>query len=635
MTTNAPAPQPIERPASPQALWDLVNADDTAPRQALRHLGQALVSHGLVTPGQLQAALQAQQQEGHAGRRHPLGQLLVESGALSQEQLRGVISAWLGQHTVDPALLPADPGALALVPRATAEQAQALPLMLRDDAVVVLMNDPWDKRVLDQLRFMTQRRVLPALAAPGTLMPALQRAYRVLSGNGQGGQRASARDLAVDLGSSGEAPLAERSDVVSESDNTLVRLVNSVIEEAIAQGASDIHMETEPAPRNVRIRLRIDGDLHPYLDLQARFRFALVARIKIMAGLDISEHRKPQDGKIDFSRFGGPKVELRVVTVPTHQGLEDVVLRVLASHKPLPLEQIGLSPDNLAQLRAAVHKSYGLILVCGPTGSGKTTTLHSVVREINTPERKIWTAENPIEITQEGLRQVEVNPRIGWTFAAAMRSFLRADPDVVMIGEMRDEETAGIAIEASLTGHLVLSTLHTNSAPESVARLLEIGMDPFTFSDALVAILAQRLVRKLCPHCRERAPLTANALNQLAEQYLESGSAAASGEDAAQARAALVSTWVRGLQAQGTPPTLWRRVGCAQCDGTGYKGRMGIHELMRSDDAIRGHIRRRESAHDIRRSALRAGMKTLRQDGIDKVLQGLTDMQEVLAASNQ
>ena len=615
MTTNTPLP--IERPTNPQALWDLVSANDAAPRHTLRHLGQALVSHGLVTQEQLQAALQTQQAQEQSGQRHLLGRLLVESGVLNEEQLRGVISAWLGQHTVDPALLPADSGALALVPRATAEQAQVLPLMLRDDAVVVLMNDPWDKRVLDQLRFMTQRRVI-----------------RALQGNGQGGQRASARDLAVDLGSSGEAPLAERSDIVSESDNTLVRLVNSVMEEAIAQGASDIHIETEPAPRNVRIRLRVDGDLRPYLDLQARFRFALVARIKIMAGLDISEHRKPQDGKIDFSRFGGSKVELRVVTVPTHQGLEDVVLRVLASHKPLPLEQIGLSTDNLAQLRAAVHKSYGLILVCGPTGSGKTTTLHSVVREINTPERKIWTAENPIEITQEGLRQVEVNPRIGWTFAAAMRSFQRADPDVVMIGEMRDEETAGIAIEASLTGHLVLSTLHTNSAPESVARLLEIGMDPFTFSDALVAILAQRLVRKLCTHCRERAPLTADALNQLAEQYLESGTTV-SAEDAAHARAALVSTWVRGLQAQGTPPALWRRVGCAQCDGTGYKGRMGIHELMCSDDAIRGHIRRRESAHDIRRSALRAGMKTLRQDGIDKVLQGLTDIQEVLAASNQ
>ena len=632
MTTNTPLP--IERPTNPQALWDLVSANAAAPRHTLRHLGQALVSHGLVTQEQLQAALQTQQAQEQSGQRHLLGRLLVESGVLNEEQLRGVISAWLGQHTVDPALLPADSGALALVPRATAEQAQVLPLMLRDDAVVVLMNDPWDKRVLDQLRFMTQRRVIPALAAPGTLMPAIQRAYRALQGNGQGGQRASARDLAVDLGCSSDAPQAERNDIVSESDNTLVRLVNSVIEEAIAQGASDIHIETEPAPRNVRIRLRVDGDLRPYLDLQARFRFALVARIKIMAGLDISEHRKPQDGKIDFSRFGGSKVELRVVTVPTHQGLEDVVLRVLASHKPLPLEQIGLSTDNLAQLRAAVHKSYGLILVCGPTGSGKTTTLHSVVREINTPERKIWTAENPIEITQEGLRQVEVNPRIGWTFAAAMRSFLRADPDVVMIGEMRDEETAGIAIEASLTGHLVLSTLHTNSAPESVARLLEIGMDPFTFSDALVAILAQRLVRKLCTHCRERAPLTADALNQLAAQYLESGTTV-SAEDAAHARAALVSTWVRGLQAQGTPPALWRRVGCAQCDGTGYKGRMGIHELMCSDDTIRGHIRRRESAHDIRRSALRAGMKTLRQDGIDKVLQGLTDIQEVLAASNQ
>lgn len=632
MTTNTPLP--IERPTNPQALWDLVSANAAAPRHTLRHLGQALVSHGLVTQEQLQAALQTQQAQEQSGQRHLLGRLLVESGVLNEEQLRGVISAWLGQHTVDPALLPADSGALALVPRATAEQAQVLPLMLRDDAVVVLMNDPWDKRVLDQLRFMTQRRVIPALAAPGTLMPAIQRAYRALQGNGQGGQRASARDLAVDLGSSSDAPQAERNDIVSESDNTLVRLVNSVIEEAIAQGASDIHIETEPAPRNVRIRLRVDGDLRPYLDLQARFRFALVARIKIMAGLDISEHRKPQDGKIDFSRFGGSKVELRVVTVPTHQGLEDVVLRVLASHKPLPLEQIGLSTDNLAQVRAAVHKSYGLILVCGPTGSGKTTTLHSVVREINTPARKIWTAENPIEITQEGLRQVEVNPRIGWTFAAAMRSFLRADPDVVMIGEMRDEETAGIAIEASLTGHLVLSTLHTNSAPESVARLLEIGMDPFTFSDALVAILAQRLVRKLCTHCRERAPLTADALNQLAAQYLESGTTV-SAEDAAHARAALVSTWVRGLQAQGTPPALWRRVGCAQCDGTGYKGRMGIHELMCSDDAIRGHIRRRESAHDIRRSALRAGMKTLRQDGIDKVLQGLTDIQEVLAASNQ
>jgi type II secretory ATPase GspE/PulE/Tfp pilus assembly ATPase PilB-like protein len=633
MTQNPPLPHAAQRPADLDALWALVDTS-AAARQPMRHLGQALLHHGLVTHDQLQAALQMQLTEARDGRRRQLGQLLVESGALSQDQLREVISAWLGQHTIDPTQLTPDPAALALVPRTTADQEAVLPLMLRGDAVVVLMNDPWDRRVLDQLRFLTQRRVIPVLAAPGTLVPAIQRAYRMIApSTGNGASRASARDLAVDLDNSSTGPAVDRSDVVSESDNTLVRLVNSVIEEAIVQGASDVHIETEPSPSNVRIRLRIDGDLRHYLDLQARFRYALVGRIKIMAGLDISEHRKPQDGKIDFARFGGPRVELRVVTVPTHQGLEDVVLRVLSGLKPLPLDQIGLSAPHLTQLRSVVRKSYGLILVCGPTGSGKTTTLHSVIRDINTTERKIWTAENPIEITQEGLRQVEVNPRIGWTFAAAMRTFLRADPDVIMIGEMRDQETAGIAIEASLTGHLVLSTLHTNSAPESIARLLEIGMDPFTFSDSLLAILAQRLVRRLCTQCRERVPATPQALETLAEQYLESSNAAEPPSDAA--RAELVATWSRELaERQPGWPALWRRVGCPHCDGTGYKGRMGLHELMLSDDTIRGHIRRRDSAQDIRASALQAGMKTLRQDGIEKVLQGLTDMNEVLAASN-
>lgn len=629
----------IARPANLQALWALLHNPggeppdplDTAARAPIRHLGQLLVSHGLVSPEQVHTALQ--QQQNTSSPRRQLGQLLVEAGALSAEQLRAEIAAWLGQHIVDPSLLTPDPAALALVPRANAEQLQALPMGLQGDAIAVLLDDPANRQALDQLRFMTQRRVLALQAAPGTLGPAIARAYRVLGGNGA--PKASAHDLAVNLGHSNDAPATERNDIVSESDNTLVRLVHSIIEEAIAQGASDIHIETEPAPRHVRVRLRIDGNLRPYLDLQARFRFALVARIKIMATLDISEHRKPQDGKIDFSRFGGPKVELRVATIPTHQGLEDVVLRVLVSQKPLPLDGIGLSRDNLAQLRAAVRHSYGLILVCGPTGSGKTTTLHSVLREINTDERKIWTAENPIEITQQGLRQVEVNPRIGWTFAAAMRAFLRADPDVVMIGEMRDAETAGIAIEASLTGHLVLSTLHTNSAPESVARLLEIGMEPFTFSDALIAILAQRLVRRLCLHCRAPEPVTAEALGHLAELYLQSSHGAVDSHSK-DARTTLISQWLAQLQAhsQGQAPRLWRRVGCAHCEHSGYKGRMGIYELMPSSDAIRAHIRQRAPALEIRTSALRAGMKTLRQDGIEKVLQGLTDIAEVLAAAN-
>ncbi|WP_422844889.1 GspE/PulE family protein [Acidovorax sp. M2(2025)] len=629
---SSPPPTHSFRPPNAESLWQQLSTPHPTVGKA-RHLGEALVQAGLLSASALEQGLTAQQQERNHGLHRQIGQILVDSGMLTQEQLRQVIATWLGEYTVHPGDIAPEPTALALVPLAVAERESVLPLMAREDALVVLMADPSDRVLLDELRFLTQRRVIPLQAAPGTLMPAIHRAYRPQSGGrseAPAAARATARELAANLGSATAAEGdAEQADVISESDNTLVRLINSVIDEAIHHRASDIHIETEPAPHNVRVRLRIDGDLTPYLELPARYRFAMVARIKIMAGMDISEHRKPQDGKIDFARFGGPPVELRVVTVPTSRGLEDVVLRLLAGAKPLPLEKIGLSPPNLQALRAVVRKSYGLVLVCGPTGCGKTTTLHSVVRDINTAGRKIWTAEDPIEITQEGLRQVQVNPRIGWTFAAAMRTFLRADPDVIMIGEMRDEETARIAIEASLTGHLVLSTLHTNSAPESIARLLEIGLDPFNFSDSLLAILAQRLVRRLCPACRQAQVASPDALTALASQYLESGTG-----NHPEARQAQVARW---RQQYGTPEgelRLWRAVGCSQCDGHGYHGRLGIHELMMSDDTIRQHIRHRAPASDIRHSALAAGMLTLRQDGIEKMLQGLTDMTEVVAATN-
>jgi type II secretory ATPase GspE/PulE/Tfp pilus assembly ATPase PilB-like protein len=355
----------------------------------------------------------------------------------------------------------------------------------------------------------------------------------------------------------------------------------------------------------------------------------VVARLKIMADLDIAEHRKPQDGKIDFARFGGPHVELRMVTVPTSRGLEDVVLRLLSGLRPMPLDDIGLSAGNLQALRGVALKPYGLILICGPTGCGKTTTLHSLLRDLNTEGRKIWTAEDPIEITQDGLRQVQMNPRIGWTFANAMRTFLRADPDIIMIGEMRDEETARIAIEASLTGHLVLSTLHTNSAPESITRLLEIGLDPFNFSDSLLAILAQRLVRRLCIHCREPRLATDNELDDLACHHL--GVAAAADPHR---RESLVAQWRQQHAGPDGRLVLYRSRGCDQCDGHGYHGRLGIHELMLTDDAVRAHIRHRESAAVLQADAVTGGMTTLRQDGIAKVLAGLTDLPEVLAATN-
>jgi type II secretory ATPase GspE/PulE/Tfp pilus assembly ATPase PilB-like protein len=626
-------------------LWTLATNPHPTLGQA-RHLGEALIHAKVLDADTLAESLKLQQTEREQGHERPIGQILVECGHVSTAQLQEVIASWLGKHLVDPSQLQPDPVALALVPRNVAEREAVLPLLVREDALVVLVADPSERALLDELRFLTQRRPIALQAAPGTLMPAIANAYRtyptatpkaaVAATTGEGraattATRASSRELVSSLSNvSAEADTVE-TDVVSESDNTLVRLINTVIEEAIAQRASDIHIETEPAPQNVRIRLRVDGRLISYLELPARFRYAMVARIKIMANMDIAEHRKPQDGKIDFARFGGSALELRVVTVPTSHGLEDVVLRLLASAKPLPLEQLGLGKGQLAVLREMVKKPYGLLLVCGPTGCGKTTTLHSVIRDINTEGRKIWTAEDPIEISQSGLRQVQINPRIGWTFAAAMRTFLRADPDVIMIGEMRDEETARIAVEASLTGHLVLSTLHTNSAPESITRLLEMGLDPFNFSDSLLAILAQRLVRRLCPECATPLVLSAEPLERLAAQYLSSGSPL---QNTPEARIHLIERWHQQYGSAQGEMRLWRAQGCSQCDQHGYRGRLGIHELMSSDDVVRQHIRLRAPAIEIRQAALLAGMRTLRQDGIEKALQGLTSMTEVLAATN-
>jgi type II secretory ATPase GspE/PulE/Tfp pilus assembly ATPase PilB-like protein len=625
-----PGPMAL-RPASAEALRRLLQ-DEPQAVDAAPHLGEALQHAGLIDHATLARALALQSRP---GPHRTLGRILVDIGAISELRLRMALAEWQGVRVIDPHQLTPTPQALALLPRAAAERDGVLPLLLDGDTLVVLVADPWDHALLDGLRFATQRRIRPLMALPGSLMPAVHRAYAVAQAQepGEAAARDSVQALAAQLRNAPDLAMPADAEVVSESDNTLVRLINSLIDEAVRRGASDIHIETADAPRQVRIRLRIDGELVPFVELPPRLRFAVVARIKIMADLDISEHRKPQDGKIDFARFGGPHVELRVVTVPTTRGLEDVVLRLLSGLKPMPLEQIGLSGENLQALRSVVGKPYGLILICGPTGCGKTTTLHSVLRDINTDGRKIWTAEDPVEITQEGLRQVQMNARIGWTFAAAMRTFLRADPDVIMIGEMRDEETARIAVEASLTGHLVLSTLHTNSAPESIARLLEIGLDPFNFSDSLLAILAQRLLRRLCTHCREAEFAADDELDALAGQYLGSGGAQAAAPDR-EAREALRTRWQSEHGDARGRLRLYRRRGCDHCGGHGYHGRLGIHELMLADDTLRRHIRHREDASVLQAAARVGGMKTLRQDGIDKVLAGLTDLPEVLAATN-
>jgi type II secretory ATPase GspE/PulE/Tfp pilus assembly ATPase PilB-like protein len=420
-------------------------------------------------------------------------------------------------------------------------------------------------------------------------------------------------------------PRAEAEELSSASESAgMVRLVNQMIAEAQRLHASDIHIETNAGEALTAIRFRKDGELEPYLWLPAKLRAPLVSRIKIMARLDIAERRRPQDGKIDFAEFGGKALELRVAVMPTHSGLEDVVLRLLESAKPLPLAKLGLQPRDLETIAGFSQRSFGMVLAVGPTGSGKTTTLHSMLAEVNTAEHKIWTAEDPIEITQPGLRQVQMNPKIGLTFASAMRGFLRADPDIIMIGEIRDAETAKIAIEASLTGHLVLSTLHTNNASESVVRLLDLGMDPMNFADSLLGLVAQRLVRKLCPVCATRHVLDADGWRSLVEEYREGcGLSPQQAEDRLLAAA--------GVQ---TPREVHVRhaVGCDHCRGKGYKGRIGVYEILQNSRAIKQLIQNRARPSEIFDVAVSEGMRSLRHDALEKVVQGLSDLKQARGA---
>ncbi len=403
----------------------------------------------------------------------------------------------------------------------------------------------------------------------------------------------------------------EDEEIINESDSVIMQLVNKIILDAQAKRASDIHIEPNVAKKNVEVRYRVDGDCAIYQTLPYSYRAAVISRIKIMSNLDITVRRLPQDGKIKFKKPGGEEMELRVATIPTAGGVEDVVMRILAkAGDTLPLTSMGMSDRNFRELRAILDKPYGMILVVGPTGSGKTTTLHAALHEINKPDRKIWTAEDPVEITQYGLRQVQVQSKIGFDFAAAMRAFLRADPDVIMVGEMRDFETAKTGVEASLTGHLVFSTLHTNSAPETIVRLLDMGIDPLNFADALLGILAQRLVRTLCKKCKEAYHPDQSEYDEIVQSY---------GEE--QFRKLNIPYDDKFI--------LYRPKGCDVCDKSGYKGRMGIHELIVASDGIKRLIQKHESVEVMRDLAMEEGMTTLLQDGIFKSIKGVTDFKQV------
>ena len=493
-----------------------------------------------------------------------------------------------------------------------------MPLKRDRTAIEILTDDPGD---LDRVADI--KRTFPGLNIRFAISLRRDIAQFLGSATGQGqGDTGSTRKLDENVSDilgelvneAQEAAAEDAGGGLDENDNAIVRLANQIIADAYRQGASDIHVEPYGEKRETLVRFRVDGDCFEYMKIPQSYRRAIVSRLKIMASLDIAERRKPQDGKIKFKLSDNKEIELRVATIPTAGYNEDVVMRLLAASEPLPLDKMGFSDRNIAAIKGIATKPYGIILCVGPTGSGKTTTLHSVLGFINTPDIKIWTAEDPVEITQYGLRQVQVLPKINLTFAAAMRAFLRADPDVIMVGEMRDKETAEIGIEASLTGHLVMSTLHTNSAVETITRLLDMGCDSFSFADAMLGVLAQRLTRRICKDCKEQYVGTAVEYEEIRQGY---------GPE----------YWDKLGIPQDNTFRLARGKGCETCNRTGFKGRVALHELLLGSDNLKRMIQTKARTEEMLKAAIEEGMTTLMQDGVQKALLGHTTFKEVKAVA--
>lgn len=602
-----------------QGALDQPTLDAAAALQARRKLriGEVLIEAGLATTSAVDRALDEQRKR--KGKR--LGEVLVDMGIVTEGALMRTLAKKFALPFVDLDQVKVNPAAALAVGVDIIAKYGVLPVGINAAMLTVAIGDPLAVEAIDVLRFHTKRRIDELLVTPSQLKLHVQAFLAAQHETGTTLERILKEMTADELNASADVDEDEANEVdaagARETDGGVIRLVNQIIIDACRAGASDIHVEPNGKERDAVVRFRVDGDCIAYKEIPAALRGPVIARIKIMAGLDIAERRKPQDGKIKF-KIGTAPIELRVATLPTVNGNEDAVLRILASAKPLPLERMGLSDRNLRELRRLIAQPYGLILCVGPTGSGKTTTLHSALGAINTVDMKIWTAEDPVEITQPGLRQVQVQTKIGFTFAAAMRAFLRADPDVIMVGEMRDLETASTAIEASLTGHLVMSTLHTNTAPETLTRLLDLGLDPFSFSDSLLGVLAQRLARALCKVCRRARVATPDEVSEIVQLY--------GGVELLERNLGIV---------EQAPLSISDPVGCSECKNTGYKGRLALHELLVTDDGMRGSIARKAPVEELRRAAVAGGMTTLLQDGIAKCLAGLTDLKQVLAVCSK
>src|SRR5215467_5590442 len=584
-------------------------------------IGELLLKEKKITPDQLQQALATQKANG--GK---LGYNLVKMGFVKDEEITALLSKQYGVPSINLAQFQIDPAVVKLVPPETAQKYQIIPLSRSGASLTIAMTDPTNVFAMDDIKFMTGYNVEPVVASETAITEAVQKYYPIKAGAkggaagkpGAPGSTAgmSALDMASKgleemqaLADSGDVEVLEELQEISaealakEGEAApVVRLVNVVLMSAIQKGASDIHIE--PYEKELRIRYRIDGILYNIMNPPMKFRDAISSRLKIMSKLDIAEKRLPQDGriKIRFSDNGQQKeIDFRVSVLPTLFG-EKIVMRLLDKDKlMLDMTRLGFEEESLTKFEAAILRPWGMVLVTGPTGSGKTNTLYSSISKVNTPETNIMTAEDPVEFNLVGVNQVQIRENIGLNFAAALRSFLRQDPNIILVGEIRDFETAEIAVKAALTGHLVLSTLHTNDAPSTVNRLMNMGIEPFLVASSVHLICAQRLVRRVCTECKEPNPSTPPAL----------------------------------VQAGFTPDeaetvTPMKGAGCERCNKTGYKGRVGLYEVLEVSEELRELILVGASGLELRRKAIEEGMITLRRSGLRKVMEGVTSIEEVV-----
>ncbi|HEX7145229.1 MAG TPA: ATPase, T2SS/T4P/T4SS family [Gaiellaceae bacterium] len=544
-----------------------------------RFISDVIVEMGFLPRERVDVAVD----EGKASGRSP-EQVLLETGAITGDQLARAVAQRFGLHHIDLSIYKTDVGALNSITPQAARRLGAVPVGVDENGLLlVAMSDPSNVLALDDLKLMTGNEVVPLVAAPDDIVGLIGRMSRY----------DDAVAAAID---SGEEELAEVSDIRESADDApVIKLVNSIIGQAVEEGASDIHFE--PEGREMRVRFRVDGILRETTQIPRRMIAGVISRVKIMADLDIAEKRVPQDGRVSLT-VEKHAIDTRVVTMPRVDG-EGIVMRILDKSQALiGLEQLGMAEVSEELFEDAFRRSYGAVLVTGPTGSGKSTTLYAALNEINEPQRNIITIEDPVEYQLPGVNQLQVNLKAGLTFAGGLRAMLRADPDVIMVGEIRDGETAKIAVESALTGHLVLSTLHTNDAPSAITRLTEMNIEPFLSASAIVCVVAQRLVRQLCTYCKSRTMLSVSSLE-------------AAGFNVA-----------FDLEA-------YEPIGCARCGGTGYKGRTGLYEVMSMSDEIRDLTIERSSSDEIRKVAVAQGMRPLRADGFEKVKNGVTSIAEV------